>query len=69
MFEFGLFFARHWLNWAYPITVTIGNRTANAIRPKPSINGLRPGMVLARPIPNAVTNGTVTVDVVTPPES
>ena len=30
---------------------------------------LRPGMVLASPSPRAATSGTVTVEVVTPPES
>jgi len=47
----------------------MGNRLAKAISPKPSSMGLRPGTVLASPKPNAATNGTVTVDVVTPPES
>ena len=39
------------------------------MRPNPSISALRPGTVEARPNPKAVTRGTVTVDVVTPPES
>ena len=36
-----------------------------AISPKPSIAGLRPLILEARPIPKAATNGTVTVEVVT----
>ena len=47
----------------------IGNRAVKAIRPKPSSSGLRPGTASARPSPSAATKGTVTVDVVTPPES
>ncbi len=47
----------------------MGNRLANAINPKPSISGSRPGMADARPNPRAVNTGTVTVEVVTPPES
>ena len=47
----------------------IGVREARAISPKPSIIGLRPRMEEARPTPNAVTSGTVMVEVVTPPES
>ena len=47
----------------------MGNRDAKAIRPKPSIMGSRPGVRSARPTPSAVTRGTVTVEVVTPPQS
>ena len=47
----------------------IGEMLAKAMSPKPSIMGLRPGVFIARPTPSAVTRGTVTVDVVTPPES
>ena len=47
----------------------MGNKLANAISPKPSIIGFRPGTVDARPNPKAATKGTVTVEVVTPPES
>ena len=50
-------------------TKTIGIRLAKAIRPKPSIIGLRPLMALASPTPRAVTSGTVIVEVVTPPLS
>ena len=50
-------------------SVIIGKRDANAINPKPSIKGERPGTLEASPIPNAAINGTVTVEVVTPPES
>ncbi len=46
----------------------MGNRLANAIRPNPSSAGLRPGMEDESPRPRAVTIGTVTVEVVTPPE-
>jgi hypothetical protein len=49
--------------------VIIGKRDANAINPKPSIKGERPGTLEASPIPNAAINRTVTVEVVTPPES
>ena len=56
-------------NCAYAMTDIIGNRLAKAINPKPSINGLLPGTVSAKPNPSAATNGTVTVEVVTPPES
>jgi len=42
---------------------------AKAMRPKPSIAGLRPLILEAKPIPKAATSGTVTVEVVTPPES
>ena len=56
-------------SWAYPSTVMIGKRLARAISPKPSISSLLPGTVEARPRPSALTRGTVTVDVVTPPES
>ena len=37
--------------------------------PKPSITGLRPGISVASPNPNAAIIGTVMVEVVTPPES
>ena len=47
----------------------IGNSEAKAMRPKPSSAGFRPGIVAASPRPRAVTSGTVTVEVVTPPES
>ena len=47
----------------------IGKRLAKAINPKPSTSGLRPGIAAAKLIPSAETTGTVTVDVVTPPES
>ena len=46
-----------------------GVSEAKAIRPKPSIIGLRPRIEDASPTPSAVTSGTVIVDVVTPPES
>ena len=52
-----------------PMTKIIGVRLAKAIRPNPSIIGLRPRITWARPTPKAVTNGTVIVDVVTPPAS
>ena len=42
---------------------------AKAMSPKPSNSGLRPGTELASPSPKAATKGTVTVEVVTPPES
>ena len=45
------------------------SRLAKAIKPKPSSAGLRSGIASESPRPRAVTNGTVTVDVVTPPES
>ncbi len=47
----------------------IGNKLAKAIRPNPSRAGLRSGIADESPSPKAATNGTVTVDVVTPPES
>ena len=47
----------------------MGNKEAKAISPKPSIRGLRPSICVAKPSPNAATRGTVTVEVVTPPES
>ena len=47
------------------LILVIGNKQANAISPKPPISGLCPRTVEARPSPSAVTNGTVTVDVVT----
>ena len=50
----------------YPNTVIIGNTLAKAISPKPSMSGLRPGMLAASPNPRAATTGTVTVEVVTP---
>ena len=51
------------------MTKIMGVSEANAIRPKPSISGSRPRILLARPMPRAATSGTVTVEVVTPPES
>jgi hypothetical protein len=53
----------------YIITKIIGVNEAKAIKPKPSIIGFRPLIAEANPTPSAVTNGTVMVDVVTPPES
>ncbi len=52
-----------------PKTMTniIGNNEAKAIKPNPSNIGLRPLIDEANPTPKAVTNGTVMVDVVTPP--
>ena len=50
-------------------TVIIGKTLANAISPKPSRAGSRPGTTEASPNPKAATIGTVTVEVVTPPES
>ena len=47
----------------------IGKTLAKAINPNPSIAGFRPGTAEANPNPNAATIGTVTVEVVTPPES
>ena len=46
------------------MTKIIGVNEAKAIRPNPSIIGLRPLMLVARPTPRAVTSGTVTVEVV-----
>ena len=43
------------------MTDMIGNRLAKAIRPKPSMSGLRPGTDSASPRPRAATSGTVTV--------
>lgn len=57
------------MNWAYPNTEMIRNTLANAINPKPSIAGFLPGTAVDRPKPSAATKGTVTVEVVTPPES
>ena len=51
------------------MTKIMGASAAKAMRPNPSTMGLRPLMVLARPTPSAVTKGTVTVEVVTPPVS
>ena len=51
------------------MTVIIGKRLANAIRPNPSTAGSLPGTAFDSPNPSAATNGTVTVEVVTPPES
>ena len=68
-FSLFLLFASHSATVPKKSTVIIGNKEANAIRPKASIRTDRPGILDASPIPNAVTNGTVTVDVVTPPES
>jgi hypothetical protein len=59
----------HQINIPYTSTKIIGNSEANAIKPKPSIIGLRPLMDDASPMPSAVTSGTVMVDDVTPPES
>ncbi len=53
----------------YNITKNIGVKLAKAIRPKPSTMGFLPLIQLASPTPRAATNGTVIVDVVTPPES
>ena len=53
----------------YAMTKSMGVRLASAISPKPSIIGLRPLIICARPTPSAVTSGTVIVEVVTPPES
>ena len=47
----------------------IGKTAVKAIKPNPSIKGLRPGTVAASPSPSAATTGTVTVEVVTPPLS
>ena len=41
------------------MTKIMGVSDANAIRPNPSIMGLRPLITLERPTPRAVTNGTV----------
>lgn len=51
------------------MTNIIGVSEAKAIKPKPSIIGLRPLILEAKPTPSAVTRGTVMVEVVTPPES
>ena len=51
------------------MTKIMGVSEAKAIRPKPSVMGLRPLILSASPTPSAVTSGTVTVEVVTPPES
>ncbi len=51
------------------MTRIIGVSDAKAISPKPSSRGLRPWIDDARPMPSAVTSGTVMVEVVTPPES
>jgi hypothetical protein len=51
------------------MTKIIGVKEAKAMSPKPSVIGLRPLMLEAKPTPRAVTKGTVTVEVVTPPES
>ncbi len=51
------------------MTMIIGSSEAKAISPKPSIIGSRPGVRSASPTPSAVTSGTVTVEVVTPPQS
>ena len=53
----------------YIMTKIMGVSEAKAMRPKPSVRGLRPWMLVARPTPSAVTRGTVMVEVVTPPES
>ena len=57
------------MNIPYVITNSIGVSDANAIRPNPSVIGFLPRRDDASPTPSAVTSGTVTVDVVTPPES
>ena len=54
---------------AYPSTDMMGKALAKAIRPNPSISGLRPETEAASPRPSAARTGTVTVDVVTPPLS
>jgi hypothetical protein len=69
MLLFSLRMEIQWEIWAYPITEIIGKRLAKAINPKPSRAGSRPGTVSDSPRPRAATSGTVTVDVVTPPES
>ena len=51
------------------MTKIMGVRDASAMRPKPSVTGSLPRIVRASPTPRAVTSGTVTVEVVTPPES
>ncbi len=51
------------------MTKIMGVKDANAIRPNPSIIGFRSRSDEAIPTPSAATSGTVTVDVVTPPES
>ncbi len=51
------------------MTKIIGVNDASAIIPKPSMSGSRPRIEVASPTPSAVTSGTVTVEVVTPPES
>src|SRR5690606_4161333 len=50
-------------------TRMMGTSMTIAIIPKPSVKGLRPEREDARPMPSAVTSGTVLTDVVTPPES
>lgn len=47
----------------------MGKSDAKAISPKPSTSVLLPSMFSANPNPKAATNGTVTVEVVTPPLS
>ena len=59
----------HAMMLPYAMTKIIGVSDANAIRPKPSVIGLRSLSDDAIPTPSAATSGTVTVDVVTPPES
>lgn len=53
----------------YICTKNIGVSEASAMIPKPSIAGLRHGIVLASPIPSAARSGTVIVEVVTHPRS
>ena len=52
-----------------PLITALGLGLAKATSPNPSSSGLRPGTASASPRPSAVMSGTVTVDVVTPPES
>ncbi len=51
------------------MTKNIGVKLAKAISPNPSIIGLLPLILVAKPTPRATTKGTVIVEVVTPPES
>src|SRR5690606_17139367 len=53
----------------YSITKSIGTRRISAIMPKPSVSGLRSASEEARPMPSAVTRGTVMTEEVTAPES
>jgi len=47
----------------------MGMMLAKAISPNPSISGLRSLRLPDRPMPSAAIRGTVTVEVVMPPES